>query len=123
MPYFQAHTIKVLTNKPLRQVLAETDTSGRLVKWFIELGEYDVRYEARPAIKSQVLADFMGNNTLTECMEDDSSENEKGIWKLSVDGSSCVSRSGAELVLTSLDGWTLEYALRFGFKTTNNEVE
>ncbi|GAV69039.1 RVT_3 domain-containing protein [Cephalotus follicularis] len=34
-----------------------------------------------------------------------------------------VSGSGAGLVLTSPDGWTLEYALRFGFKTTNNEAE
>ncbi|GAV77283.1 RVT_3 domain-containing protein [Cephalotus follicularis] len=40
-----------------------------------------------------------------------------------MDGSSCVSGSGAGLVLTSPDGWTLEYALRFGFKATNNEVE
>ncbi|GAV64654.1 RVT_3 domain-containing protein, partial [Cephalotus follicularis] len=31
--------------------------------------------------------------------------------------------SGAGLVLTSPDGWTLEYALRFGFKATNNEAE
>ncbi|GAV59451.1 RVT_3 domain-containing protein [Cephalotus follicularis] len=96
---------------------------GRLVKWSIELGKYYVKYEARTVIKSQVLADFMGDNTPTKCMEEDSSENDKGLWKLSVDGSSCVFGSGAELVLTSPDGWTLEYALRFGFKTTNNETE
>ncbi|GAV65294.1 RVT_3 domain-containing protein [Cephalotus follicularis] len=59
-------------------------------------------------------------------MEEDSSkseESEKGMWKLSVNRSSCVSRSGAGLVLTSPDGWFLEYALRFEFKATNNEVE
>ncbi|GAV89724.1 hypothetical protein CFOL_v3_33138, partial [Cephalotus follicularis] len=110
-----------LTDKPLSQVLEKPDTLGRLVKWSVELGEYDVRYEARPVIKSQVLADFMGDNTPTEYTEEDSSEieeSDKGIWKLSVDGSSCVSRSGVGLVLTSPDGWTLEYAMRFGFKTT-----
>ncbi|GAV81691.1 RVT_3 domain-containing protein, partial [Cephalotus follicularis] len=31
--------------------------------------------------------------------------------------------SGAGLVLTSPDGWNLEYDLRFGFKATNNEAE
>ncbi|GAV85817.1 RVT_3 domain-containing protein [Cephalotus follicularis] len=56
-------------------------------------------------------------------MEQDSPEDEKGLWKLSIDGSSCISGSGAGLVLTSPDGWTLEYALRFGFKATNNEAE
>ncbi|GAV82538.1 RVT_3 domain-containing protein [Cephalotus follicularis] len=56
-------------------------------------------------------------------MQEDPSENERGLWKLSVDGSSCVSGSGAGLVLPSPYGWTLEYALRFGFKATNNEAE
>ncbi|GAV61380.1 RVT_3 domain-containing protein [Cephalotus follicularis] len=122
-PYFQAHTIKVLTDKPLRQVLAKPDISGRLVKRSVELSEYDVKYEARSDIKSQVLANFVGYNTPTECMEEDSSENEKGLWNLSVDGSSCISENEAGLVLTSPDGSTLEYALRFGFKETNNEAK
>ncbi|GAV77820.1 RVT_3 domain-containing protein [Cephalotus follicularis] len=56
-------------------------------------------------------------------MEQDSSDNKRGLWKLSVDKSSCVFENGAGLVLTSPDGLTLEYALRFGFKATNNEVE
>ncbi|GAV76637.1 RVT_3 domain-containing protein [Cephalotus follicularis] len=56
-------------------------------------------------------------------MEEDTSEEEKGLWKLSMDGLSCVSGSGARLVLTSPDGWTLEYALRLRFKTTKNEPE
>ncbi|GAV83709.1 RVT_3 domain-containing protein [Cephalotus follicularis] len=55
-------------------------------------------------------------------MEKDFSE-KKGLWKLLVDGSSCASESGVGLVLNSPDGWTLEYAQRFGFKTTNNELE
>ncbi|GAV73040.1 RVT_3 domain-containing protein [Cephalotus follicularis] len=122
-PYFQAHTIKVLIDKPLKQVLAKPNTLGRLIKWLVELGKYDVKFEARPAIKSQVLADFVGDNTPTECKEENPSENERRMWKLSVDGSSCITGSGAGLVLTSSDGWTLEYALRFGFKATNNEAE
>ncbi|GAV56628.1 RVT_3 domain-containing protein, partial [Cephalotus follicularis] len=106
-----------------KQVLAKPDTSGRLIKWSVELGEYDVKFESRPAIKSQVLADFVGDNTPTECMEENPSENENGMWKLSVDGSSCLTGSGAGLVLTSPDGWKLEYALRFKFKAKNNEAE
>ncbi|GAV73294.1 hypothetical protein CFOL_v3_16780, partial [Cephalotus follicularis] len=112
-----------LTDKPLKQVLAKPDTSGRLIKWSVELGEYDVKFKAKPAIKSQVLTDFVGDNTPTECMEENPSENERGMWKLSVDGSSCITGSGAWLVLTSPDGWMLDYALRFGFKATNNEAE
>ncbi|XP_077215791.1 uncharacterized protein LOC143850422 [Tasmannia lanceolata] len=43
-PYFQAHTIKVLTDQPLRQILHRPDTSGRLVKWAVELSEFDIRF-------------------------------------------------------------------------------
>ena len=31
-PYFHSHTIRVLTNYPLRQVLQKLDASGRLLK-------------------------------------------------------------------------------------------
>lgn len=42
--YFQAHPIIVLTNQHLRAVLQKLEVSGRIVKWEIELGEYDVSY-------------------------------------------------------------------------------
>ncbi|GAV88823.1 RVT_3 domain-containing protein [Cephalotus follicularis] len=58
-----------------------------------------------------------------ECMEEDPSERERGIWKLSVDSSSCITGSGAGPKLMIQDGWTLEYALRFKFNATNNEAE
>ena len=42
--YFHAHLIKVLTNYPLRQVLQKSETSGRLLKWAIELGQFEVNF-------------------------------------------------------------------------------
>ena len=33
-PYFHAHSVKVLTNYPLRQVLQKPEASGRLFKCF-----------------------------------------------------------------------------------------
>ena len=68
-PYFQAHTIEVPTEHSMRQILHKTETSGRLIKWAIELSEFDIRYKPRTAIKGQVLADFIveftPSNTLT----------------------------------------------------------
>ena len=37
-PYFHVHTIEVLTNYPLRQVLQKLKAFGRLVKWAIKFG-------------------------------------------------------------------------------------
>ena len=45
------------------------------------------------------------------------------IWKLSVDGVSNASGSGAGLILTSLEGIYIEYTLRFGFQASNNMAE
>lgn len=41
-PYFQSHTIVVLTTQPLRAILHSPSQSGRLAKWAIELSEYDI---------------------------------------------------------------------------------
>ena len=40
--YFESHAITVITGYPLRQVLSKPDLSGRLTKWAIELGVYDI---------------------------------------------------------------------------------
>ena len=41
-PYSHAHPIEVLTNYPLRHVLQKPEASGRLLKWAIEFGQFDV---------------------------------------------------------------------------------
>ena len=46
--YFQAHTVIVLTNKPLQRVMSSPEAAGRMVLWAIELSELDVQYPAWP---------------------------------------------------------------------------
>ncbi|KAI5317241.1 hypothetical protein L3X38_036948 [Prunus dulcis] len=141
-PYFQAHTIHVLTNQPLRQVLQKLETSGRLVKWAIELGEFDIHYKPRPAMRGQAVADFLSEFTepqasaatqlITEpnpspSQDQTPTENTldltQPLWTLFVDGSSNAQGCGVGLVLVSPDKVTLEYALRFNFQASNNEAE
>ncbi|KAM1481795.1 hypothetical protein ACFXTO_034177 [Malus domestica] len=62
-PYFQAHFIIVLTNHPLRQILQSPDTSGRMIKWAIALGEFDISYQPKATEKGQVVADFIADFT------------------------------------------------------------
>ncbi|KAI5349724.1 hypothetical protein L3X38_002613 [Prunus dulcis] len=47
--YFEAHTIIVLTTQPIRAVMSKPDLSGRVTKWVIELGAFDIRYQPRTA--------------------------------------------------------------------------
>ena len=120
-PYFQAHPIKVYTDQPLRQVLAKPETSGRLLKWVIELGQFEITYHPRTTIKGQALADF-----IVECagVEEIPDENAlEDVWKLYVDGSATDNASGAGIILVTPTGHKFHSALRFEFEATNNESE
>nr|GEV51185.1 hypothetical protein [Tanacetum cinerariifolium] len=123
--YFQAHTIIVITDQPIKQVLSRPKVIGRLLKWSIELRKYDIQYRPRTSVKGQILADF-----IVERPEDDpldmpmeAEEELPGLWKLFMDGSSYVDGFRAGLILTNLEVAEFTYALRFRFDATNNEAE
>ena len=134
-PYFQAHSIIVLSNHPLRQILQSPDTSGRMIKWAITLGEFDISYQPKPAEKGQAMADFIADftypvdivSTPKEVVSLPSEAQKIGptapAWSLYVDGSSNQQGYGAGLVLTTPDKVAMEYAICFKFKVSNNEAE
>lgn len=45
----------------MRMVLRKPDLMERMAKWAIRLSIYDISYDARTAIKSQALADFVAD--------------------------------------------------------------
>ena len=100
-PYFQAHTIEVPTEYPMKQVLHKPKTSGRLMKWAIELSEFDIRYKPKTVIKGQVLADFVIEFTQAKPAENTQTPTDLPIWKLSVDGATNAQGSRTGLILTS----------------------
>ena len=122
-PYFQAHTIEIPTEYPMKQVLHKPETSGRLMKWAIELSEFDIRYKPKTTIKGQILADFVMEFTSTKLAEATQTTPDLPIWRLSKDGAANVQGSGAGQILTSPEGIDIEYELRFGFRGSNNEAE
>ncbi|XP_059451083.1 uncharacterized protein LOC132181869 [Corylus avellana] len=119
-PYFQAHTIRVLTEYPLKKVLRKLDLSGRLANWAIELGEFDIEFLPRSSLKGQALADFLAEFTnlpnVTSWPGDET-------WVIYVDGSSTKKHGGAVIVMITLDGEELCSSLKLKFKTINNEAE
>ena len=73
-PYFQAHTIVLLTNHPLWKAMNRPNTTGRLIQWSIELSKFDIDYRSRTEIKAQALADFIVEFTTKD---DEPKEDEK----------------------------------------------
>ncbi|XP_022154404.1 uncharacterized protein LOC111021681 [Momordica charantia] len=84
----------------------------------MELSEYDIQFEPRTALKGQAVADFISELTPPpQSAESDLS------WMIYVDGSSNERGCGARILLLALSGMRFEYALRFNFRTSNNEAE
>lgn len=119
--YFQGHPIQVLTDKPIRQVLAKPEVSGRLAKWAIELGEHEITFHPRNAMKGQILADFLTEIDGEEGVE--GKPQESPAWMLFTDGASSAGGSGGGLILIDPNDKEYTYTLCFNFSASNNEAE
>ena len=73
--YFQAHTVVVLTQLPLKSVLRSADYTGRITKSGTILGAFDIKYMPRTSVKGQVLADLVAE--FAECPKEMEGENQK----------------------------------------------
>src|SRR6266508_5658951 len=62
--YFQAHPISVVTSFPIGEILHNRDATGRITKWAVELGSFELTFQPWTAIKSQALVDF-----IVECID------------------------------------------------------
>ena len=58
-PYFQAHTIIVLTDQPLKKAMSSSEVTERMALWAIELSKFDVQYRPQTIVKGQIVADFI----------------------------------------------------------------
>ena len=83
--YFQAHTVVVLTQLPLKTILRSADYTGRIAKWGTILGAFDIKYMPRTSIKGQILADLVAEFTKPEIEElpSDGNMDEKLIGTIS----------------------------------------
>ena len=133
--YFQAHTVVVLTQLPLKSMLWTTDYTGRIALWNTILGAFDIKYMPRTSIKGQVLADLVAEFAEPPIETPTEQHGREGkpvdmafapkplCWKVYVDGAVNQRGSGMGLVLITPEGATIEKSLRLGFSATNNKAE
>ncbi|XP_068503704.1 uncharacterized protein [Phaseolus vulgaris] len=90
-----------------------------MVKWAVELSEFDIKYEPRGPIKGQIFANFV----VELSSETVQSAGDGFRWVLSVDGSSNQLGSGAGIILEGPNDVLIEQSLKFAFKASNNQAE
>ena len=133
--YFQAHTIVVLTQLPLKTILRNADYTGRVAKWGTILEAFDIKYMPRTSIKGQVFADLVAKfiepsieelelaESMDEKLVDTISQYGLSAWEVYVDGVSNQKGSGIGLVLISPEKISVKKSLRLDFLAMNNEAE
>ena len=76
--YFQAHTVVVLTQLPLKAIFRSVDYIGRIAKWGTVLGAFDIKYMPCTSAKGQVLADLVAEFTEPALEEISTTQNMDG---------------------------------------------
>ncbi|KAL0368380.1 UNVERIFIED_CONTAM: hypothetical protein Scaly_1056900 [Sesamum calycinum] len=76
---------------------------------------------ALPTMSTRQAGDMQSPNKVTKISEEKTSE--EGTWLLHVDGSTTTQGSWGRIVINSLQGENMEFAIRFEFKASNNVVE
>jgi ribonuclease HI len=134
--YFQAHRVVMVTSFLLRVILHNSNALGNIVKWAAELAEFQLNFQPRHAIKSQVLADFIVEWTPPPSVpggpgpdSDPTPTEPRGLvfiephWTLFFDGFARQQVGRAGVVLIDPSGDQVKYMVHLEFKATNNMAE
>ena len=134
--YFQAHRVVVVTSYPLRAILHNSNSTGNIAKWAAELAEFQLDFQPRHAVKSQILADFIAEWTPSpkqfwgSGLQRRTPEPEIRTqvftgpqWILFFDRSVRKKWAEAGVVLIDPSGDQLKYMVHLEFKATNNMAE
>ena len=96
--YFQAHTVVVLTELPLKTLLRSVDYTWRIAKWGTILGAFDIKYIPCTSVNGQVLTDLVAEFAKSPYKKEVETQHMDGksvgtitwqeplVWKVYVDG-------------------------------------
>ncbi|KAJ3689619.1 hypothetical protein LUZ61_018783 [Rhynchospora tenuis] len=100
-----------------KSAFAIVTAARKLLKWAIELSEFDITYLSRTAYKSQALADFIVQGT------SGSFTPVEAVWEVYVDGASSGKGTGLGVEIISPEGDRFKYALKVNFNPSHNMAE
>ncbi|CAL5375032.1 unnamed protein product [Camellia sinensis] len=106
--------------------------TGKVARWLLALGEFEITCVAPKAIKSQALADLLAQfpsgdyepvNVELRGEVHAAMASEESFWTLSFDGAAAGGKGGTGIVLTSKSGEKLYLSYKLDFHCSNNEAE
>ncbi|XP_028105288.1 uncharacterized protein LOC114304328 [Camellia sinensis] len=131
--YFLAHHIQIVTRSdPIQYLLSKLALIGKVARWLLALGEFEITCVAPKAIKSQALADLLAQfpsgdyEPVNEELRGEvhaAMASDESFWTLSFDGAAAGGKGGTGIVLTSKSGEKLYLSYKLNFHCLNNEAE
>ncbi|XP_028070435.1 uncharacterized protein LOC114272919 [Camellia sinensis] len=131
--YFLVHQIQIVTiSDPIRYLLSKPALTGKVARWLLALGEFEITCVAPKAIKTQALADLLAQfpsgdyEPVNEELKGEvhaTMASEESFWTLSFDGAAVGGKGGIGIVLTSKSGEKLYLSYKLDFHCSNNEAE
>jgi hypothetical protein len=118
--YFQAHKIVVPSSFPQGEIIRNRDANSRVVKWSVDLGEFEIEFCPKQGIKSQILADFVSEWTTIQMPP---TKERPEHWIMYFDGALNLEGAGVGVLLISPQGEQLMYILQIHYKASNNGAE
>jgi ribonuclease HI len=118
--YFQAHKIVVPSSFPLGEIFRNLDANGHIIKWSVEVGEFDIDFCLRQAIRSKILVDFVSEWTKIQMPPP---KERPEHWIIYFDGTLNLEGASAGVLLISPQGEQLKYVLHIYYKASNNGAE
>jgi hypothetical protein len=105
--YFQGHSIKVVTDRPLETILHNPNVTGRVAEWAVELQPFEISFETTKVIKSKAFDEFTAE--WTDPFADEPPKVEStllgeealGLWVMHFDDAFNLPDAGVGAVLTS----------------------
>ncbi|XP_072073891.1 uncharacterized protein [Arachis hypogaea] len=123
--YVVAKSVKVVAQTDLiKYMLSFPMLRGRLGKWMLALTEFDLQYVPARAVKGQVIADFLVDNSNN--LNDQGAhviDIEVDYWKLYFDGSKHKDGAGVGIFIISPEGIPSEFLFELKYPCSNNVAE
>jgi hypothetical protein len=96
----------------LGEIIRNCDANDRIVKWSVELGEFEIEFYPKEAIKSQILTDFVSE--WTEIQMPPPKERPEH-WIMYFNGALNLEGAGVGVLLISPRGEQLMYVLQIHY--------
>ncbi|KAL1295102.1 hypothetical protein AAHE18_19G187000 [Arachis hypogaea] len=123
--YMVAKSVKVIAQTDIvKYMLSFPMLGGCLGKWMLALTEFDLQYVPAKAVKGQVIADFLVDNS--KDLNDQGAnviDVEVDYWKLYFDGSRYKDGAGVGIFIISPEGIPSEFLFELKYPCSNNVAE